>query len=390
MPRSNSAAETQQKAQKKPRNRYDRSEWAGAFGDLGTLIPFIIGYIAIMNLDPLGILFTFGALLIASGLYYKTPLPVQPMKAIGGAAITQSVLITPNMLWGAGLFTGLFWLVLGLSGALKFVAKIVSKPVVRGVVLGLGLLFIMESLSMMKTDVLLALAALVLTFTLLSSKRLPAMFALLIFGIAVALIKNPAFLQEIIAIRPNFRLPEFSLGSLSWRELMTGVLVLAIPQIPLTFGNAVIAVTAENNRLFPDHQVTEKKVSVSQGIMNLISPLFGGIPVCHGAGGMAGHVRFGARTGGSLVILGGLLLILGLCFSDSVLLIFSMIPACVLGVVLLFAGLELAMSARDIGAEKNDFYILLVTAGFSLWNVGIGFLAGLVIQEVLRRGWLKI
>jgi len=103
--------------QKASGNRYDRSEWAGAFGDLGTLIPFIIGYIAILKLDPLGILFTFGVLLIVSGLYYKTPVPVQPMKAIGGAAITQAA--TPGMIWGARLFTGLFRLILGFSGALK-------------------------------------------------------------------------------------------------------------------------------------------------------------------------------------------------------------------------------------------------------------------------------
>ena len=124
--------------------------------------------------------------------------------------------------------------------------------------------------------------------------------------------------------------------------------------------------------------------------MNLISPIFGGVPVCHGAGGMAGHVRFGARTGGSLVILGGVLLLLGLCFSNSVLLLFNMIPSCVLGVILFFAGLELAVSARDAGQEKGDFYILLVTAGFALWNVGIGFLAGLVMQELVKRKIIRL
>jgi MFS superfamily sulfate permease-like transporter len=366
-------------------NRYDRSEWAGAFGDLGTLIPFIIGYISILKLDPLGVLFMFGVFLVASGLYYKTPIPVQPMKAIGGAAITQTALITPGTVWGAGLFTGFFWLILGLSGTLKYVSKIATKPVIRGVVLGLGILFIMDGLKLMRTDFLIALAALVLTFVLLMNKRVPAMFALLVFGIAAALFKDSGIWHELAAIRPDFRLPHFSLGALTWKEFATGSLILAIPQIPLTLGNAVIAVTAENNRLFPESPVTEKKIAVSQGIMNLIAPIWGGVPVCHGAGGMAGHVRFGARTGGSLVILGGLLLILGLCFSNSVLLIFSVIPSCVLGVILFFAGLELAKSARDVGTDKSDYYIMLVTAGFSLWNVGIGFLAGLVMQVMVRR-----
>ena len=42
-------------------NRYDRSELAGAFGDLGTLIPFVVGYITINRLDAQGVLLGFGA-----------------------------------------------------------------------------------------------------------------------------------------------------------------------------------------------------------------------------------------------------------------------------------------------------------------------------------------
>jgi len=372
------------------RNRYGLSEWAGAFGDLGTLIPFVIGYIAILDIDPLGMLLTFGVFLIASGLYYKTPFPVQPMKAIGGAAITQATLITPNMVWGAGLFSGLFWLVIGLSGALKFISKLVSKPVIRGIVLGLGISFIIQGTTMMRTDIIIAVIALILTFLMFISKRIPAMLLLLVFGIAVTLIKMPDYWQEITAIRPAFRLPEFALSTLTWNDMLAGVFILAIPQIPLTLGNAVIATTAENNRLFPDRPVTENKVAVSKGIMNLLSPVIGGIPVCHGVGGMASHVRFGAKTGGSVVILGGFLLLLGLFFSNSVVLLFEMIPASVLGVILIFAGLELAMSARDVGPEKADFYVLLFTAGFSLWNVGIGFLAGLIMQVLVRRKWFKV
>jgi len=371
------------------RNRYNLSEWAGAFGDLGTLIPFIIGYIAILDIDPLGMLVTFGVFLIVSGLYYKTPFPVQPMKAIGGAAITQATLITPNMVWGAGLFTGLIWLVIGLSGALKYISKLVSKPVIKGIVLGLGISFIIQGTTMMRTDIIIAVIALALTIAMFADKRIPAMLILLVFGISVTLINTPGYWQELIAVRPGFRLPQFALSTLSWSDMMTGLLILAIPQIPLTLGNAVIATTAENNRLFPDRPVSEKKVAVSKGIMNLISPIIGGVPVCHGVGGMASHVRFGAQTGGSVVILGGFLLILGLFFSSSVTLVFEMIPSSVLGVILIFAGLELAMSARDVGPEKTDFYILLITAGFSLWNVGIGFLAGIIMQILVKRKWFK-
>jgi len=366
------------------KNRFGLSEWAGAFGDIGTFIPFAIGYIAIVGIDPLGILLTFGVFLIVSGLLYKTPFPVQPMKAIGGAAITQATLITPNILWGAGLFTGLFWLVIGLSGALKYITKIVSKPVVKGLLLGLGISFIMQGTTMMRTDIIIAVVALALALALSINKRIPAMFVILLFGIAVTVIKTPEIGQNLIAIPPAFRLPQFSLSTLTWNEILTGIFILAIPQIPLTLGNTVIGATSENNRLFPDRPVKESKVAISTGIMNLLSPVMGGVPVCHGAGGMASHVRFGAKTGGAVIILGSLLLLLGLFFSNSVILIFEMIPPSVLGVILIFAGLELAMSARDIGSEKSDFYILLFTAGFSLWNVGIGFLAGILLQLLVR------
>jgi len=375
--------------EKKQKNAFSRMEWAGAFGDLGTLIPFVIGYIAILDIDPLGILLTFGVFLIASGLYYKTPFPVQPMKAIGGAAITQASLITSNMVWAAGLFTGVFWLIIGFTGALKYIAKIVSKPVLRGIVLGLGISFIIQATTMMRTDIIITVIALLLTIALFSNKRVPAMFALLLFGVIVTFINTPGFWQEITAVRPGFRLPGFALSTLSWSDFLTGIFILAIPQIPLTLGNSAIAAAAENNRRFPDRPVKENKVAGSMGIMNLISPVFGGIPVCHGAGGMASHVRFGARTGGAVIILGSFLLLLGLFFSDSVVLILEMIPTSVLGVMLFFAGIELAMSARDVGSEKTDFYILLFTAGFAIWNVGIGFLAGLIIQFLVRCKWFK-
>lgn len=370
-------------------NRYGSNEWSGAFGDLGTFIPLVVGYISIMGLDPLGILVMFGVFLIATGLYFKTPFPVQPMKAIAGVAIVQTALVTPNMIWAAGLFTGLFWLVVGLSGALKHIAKVVKQPVVLGIVLGLGISFMMQGINFMRTDILISAIALVMTFALLSNKRIPALLILLLFGIIAALVQNPELGQELRAITPSFRLPSFALGSITLTELTSGIVILALAQIPLTLGNAVFAITTQNNQLFPEKPVTEKKVAISQGVMNLVSPILGGIPMCHGVGGMASHVRFGAKTGGATIILGSILLILGLFFSNSVLLLFAMIPSSILGVILLFAGLELAMRSRDVGNEKKDFYVLMITAAFCLWNIGVGFVVGLVAQELMKRNWLK-
>jgi MFS superfamily sulfate permease-like transporter len=372
----------------KQKNLYNRMEWAGAFGDVGTLIPFVVAYITILKMPPLGLIFMFGIMLLASGLYYRTPLPIQPMKAIGAAAIAGG--ISPAALYGSGFTTGLFWLLAGITGILRPIAKLATKPVVRGIMLGLGLTFMVDGINRMKTAPVLAGIALVVTYLLLTNPKFPAMFVLLIIGIVSAVIMNPQLLSELAKIHIGFSMPVFSLPMITWNDLVTGTLLFTLPQIPLTLGNAVIAITAENNELFPDRPVTEKKIAISQGIMNLIAPLFGGIPMCHGAGGMAGHVRFGAKTGGALVILGTLLLFVALFFSDSVSIIFRIFPNAILGVILFFAGSELAIVVKDIGVKKSDFYVMLLVAAFAMWNMGVAFLVGVVMDNALRRGLLKI
>jgi MFS superfamily sulfate permease-like transporter len=372
------------------KNRYDHVELAGAFGDLGTLIPFVVGYIAVMKVDPLGILFMFGASMIAVGLYYKTPIPVQPMKAIGGAAIASGGAMSAGMICGAGLFTGLFWFLAGTTKMVNIATKLAAKPIIRGIVLGLGLLFITEGVKMMLSTPWLAGVGLVITYFLLTNQRFPAMFALLILGAVAAWFLNPVLAEKLSMIRPAFRWPEFTFARMSWNEFLAGMFILGIPQLPLTIGNAVIAIRAENNELFPDRPVTDRMMAVSQGIINILSAPLGGIPMCHGAGGMAGHVRFGAKTGGSLVMLGAILMLLALFFSQSVGILFQAFPKAVLGVILFFAGTELAITTRDIGSKKEDVYVMLIVAGFAMWNMGAAFLAGIVMYQVLQRGWVRL
>ena len=372
----------------KTENLYNKMEWAGAFGDVGTLIPFVVAYITIVKVDPLGLLLMFGLALVASGFYYRTPMPIQPMKAIGAAAVAGG--IGPAALFGAGLTTGLFWLLAGVTGAIRPIARLATRPIVRGIMLGLGLSFMVDGVNRMRTAPLLAGIALVATYLLLTNPRIPAMFMLLIIGVVSAVIMDPQLLSELAAIHVGFKLPVFSLSAMTWNDVVVGTLLFTLPQIPLTLGNAVIAIVAENNELFPDRKVTEKKIAISQGILNLVAPLFGGVPMCHGAGGMAGHVRFGAKTGGALVILGSLLVLIALFFSDSVAIFFKIFPNAILGVILFFAGAELAIVVRDIGDRKSDFYVMLIVAAFAMWNMGAAFLVGIVLDYSLRKGWLKI
>ncbi|OGP89472.1 MAG: sulfate transporter [Deltaproteobacteria bacterium RBG_16_47_11] len=365
-------------------------EFAGAFGDLGTLIPFVVGYITLNKMDPLGILVAFGIFKIFVGLYFKTPIPIQPMKAIGGMAISHAGTITQGMIWGSGIFTGLFWLLMGVTGAITWIEKVTTKPVVRGIMLGLGLSFIGEGLGMMKNHPLFAIGGIVLTFFLLDNRRIPAMLALLGYGILVALVQKPELFGELSHLSMRFRWPELAFGKISWKDLLAGFVILGLPQAPLTLGNAIIGMCAENNAHFPDRKVKAKTISMDHGIMNLISTCIGGVPMCHGAGGMAGHIRFGARTGGALVILGVIVLLSGLFLSDSVALLFQFFPRPILGVILFFAGVELALVVRDIKLKKQNLFVLVITAGTAMWNMGVAYLVGLLLYYGIQRRWIRI
>src|SRR5579863_5831872 len=291
-------------------------EWAGAFGDLGTLIPFVVAYIAVLKVDPFGILFAFGIALVICGLYFRTPFPVQPMKAIGAVATTQAAqtaVITQATVYCASLVTGLLWLALGVTGAATRIANWVPRFVAIGIVLGLGMALMLQGIKLMSSAWMIAGIGLIGTLLLMSNRAVPAMFVLLLLGTAWGLIHSPAFVAALRAIRLEIHLPSFALADVNWSDLLVGAAVLALPQLPLTLGNAVIAIREENNRLFPEHPVTDRAIAISTGLMNLGSAVVGGVPMCHGAGGMAGHVAFGARTGGAPIILGVILLGLAFC-----------------------------------------------------------------------------
>jgi MFS superfamily sulfate permease-like transporter len=371
-------------------NEYNRSELAGAFGDFGTLIPFVVGYITITGLDPQGVLLGFGLLAVATGFYFRTPMSVQPMKAIATVAVTHPETITPGAIFIAGVVTGLFWLGMGLSGAISALAAVTSRPVVRGIVLGLGLSFILEGSLLMQRGPLTAVPGAILTLVLLGQPRLPAMLLLLAYGATVALTFDDTLARDLAALAPSFRPPTLQIPAVSWAELTTGVLVLAVPQAALTLGNAVLATAEEHNALFPRRPVTVRLLALDHGLMNLVAAPLGGVPMCRGAGGIAGHLRFGARTGGALVILGLILLVGALFLSDSLGTLFRLFPLPVLGIILFFGGLELAASVQTDGFSREDRTVLVVTAGLALWNMGAAYLTGLLLHHALRRRLVRL
>jgi hypothetical protein len=234
-------------------NRFDRMEVAGAFGDLGTLVPFVVAYIGVLKMDPFGVLLAFGLAMVVCGFVYRTPIPVQPMKAAGAIATTQAaqtLIITPAIVWGASLATGIVWLILGLTGTAHHVAKLITRPVVLGIILGLGFGFMIDGAKMMSQNWWVGGAALLGTSLLLTNRVIPAMFLLLLFGAGYGVLSDPTLLNALREVHVELRMPTFALGSLTFNDFLVGTIFLALPQIPLTLGNAVIAITEENNRSF--------------------------------------------------------------------------------------------------------------------------------------------
>jgi len=374
-------------------NRYNRMEVAGAFGDLGTLVPFVVAYIGVLKMDPFGVLLAFGVAMLVCGFVYRTPIPVQPMKAAGAIATTQAaqtLVITPAMVWGASLATGIAWLFLGLTGTARYVTALITRPVVLGIILGLGFGFMIEGAKMMAQNWWIGGAALLGTLLLLTNRIIPAMFVLLLFGAAYGALSDPTLVAALREVHMELRLPIFALSSLTLNDFLIGTVFLALPQVPLTLGNAVIAITEENNRLFPNQPVNESKISTSTGLMNLLSASVGGVPMCHGAGGMAGHVQFGARTGGALVILGLVLLAIAILFSGSVATLLRLFPPAILGVILFLTGAQLALGACDVPKDKGERFVLIVTAALAVWNVGIAFVVGMAAYWLNKKGLLRV
>jgi MYXO-CTERM domain-containing protein len=374
-----------------PRVRFDRHELAGAFGDIGTDLPLLIALVVICGLDAASVCILFGALQIATGLLYGIPMPVQPLKAMAAIMLAQRLL--PGTLAGGGIVIGVAMLLLAATGALGWLARVVPKEVVRGIQLGLGITLATLALREYagadgKSGYILALVAVAALLALRRQRRIPGPLVVMGLGLvyAVAVKVDGAALLDAV----GFRLP--ALRAPTREELLQGALLLALPQIPLSLGNSVIATSQTTRDLFPDRAVSVRKIGLTYGLMNLIAPWFGGVPVCHGCGGMVGFHGFGARTGGAPILYGAMYLILGLVFAPGFAQVVHVFPMPVLGVVLLFEAVALMMLVRDIAADRSALWIAFAVAAAVVglpYGFVVGLVAGTLLSMALRRGWVK-
>ena len=356
-------------------------EFAGSLGDFGPLNPFIIGYIMICGVNPCGLFLMMGITNIIFGLVYRLPLPVEPKKAIGSVALAQKW--QPSLIYGVGLGTGLIWLALATSGTVEKIAKVTPKPVIRGIQMGLAIILAVEGIELMKTDVFVALAALVVAFVFLKSKRFPAAFLLVAGGLVIAFLAIKTQNLRLGFYFPSLLIP-------SPRDVLLGLYLAGVAQIPLTLSNAVIATSGLVKDLFPKKPVQPRSLALNMGFLNTFTTFLGGIPLCHGAGGLAAQYLFGARTGGAMIMEGIVEIVLALLFAESVATVFNAFPLAIVGVMLLLAGIELGVVASDIRAPAQIFIMIFVALVSYAINLGIGFFAGLVLYYVLERRWIAV
>ena len=362
--------------------RFDRNELAGAFGDIGTDFPLIAGMILASGLHPASVLIMFGAMQVLTGLLYGLPMPVQPLKAMAVIVITQR--LAPEILYGGGLAIGILMLVLAASGLIDWVARAVPKSVVRGIQFGLGLQLATLAL---RTYVpasgvpgyVLAAVGFVATVALMGNRKYPPALFVIGLGIAYALLFHLD--ADVFRRSLGFSLPR--VAAPTPRDVLTGLVVLALPQLPLSLGNSILATRQVLADFFPARPVSVRKISLTYAIMNLINPFLGGVPTCHGSGGVAGHYAFGARTGGSVIIYGAIYLSLGLFFSAGFRELINLFPQPVLGVILAFEGLALMRLLRDVVAPVEFVIALLV--GLMVVGLPYGYVIGLLVGTGLAR-----
>ncbi len=352
-------------------------ELAGSMGDFGTLLPLAIGYIVVCDLNPAGLLIMLGIANIATGIVYRIPIPIQPMKVIAVIAIAQQW--TPSMIYASGFAMGIIWLFLGVTGVIGRIADITPVSVIRGIQIALGTLLSVEAFSMLSTWWALGAVSLVIVVLLRQNRYAPAAIILVILGTCIIALKR----NLGIIGAPEICVPEFT--GFHPADMWRSMVLAGFAQIPLTATNAVIATALLIKTYWPDRQVSEKQLSFNMGIMNLILPLFGGMPMCHGAGGLAGQYYFGARSGGANIMEGAIEILLGLFLCSSIAALFAAFPTAIIGAMMFLVGIELIKFAKDVRLKKDAAPLGATVVVSVASNMAYGFLAGLAVHYLVKR-----
>ena len=391
---------------------FNLMELAGSLGDLGTLLPIAIAMILINGLNPLGVFFSIGIFYVVSGIFFGVTVPVQPMKVIGAYAIATSMMA--SQIFAATLLMGVVLLIIGLTGAIKAIEKYTPTSVIRGIQLSTGALLIsggvklvigtsrfqelqqsaepylmIQSIGPVSIGIIIGIIGGITTLLLLDNKRFPSGLVVVMSGILLGL---------LLGTHSGFEELQFGIH---WPELMPfdlpakadftfALFALVIPQLPMSIGNAVLAYTDLSREYFGKRSggVTNRNACLSMSVANFLSFSMGGMPLCHGAGGLAAHYRFGARTAGSNLMIGLIFITLAIFFGNQIVRAVQLLPLSILGILLMFAGLQLTLTIIDL-KDRKEYFVALLILGITLAsNLAAGFIIGIVVAHLLK--WNKL
>jgi SulP family sulfate permease len=365
-----------------PALRFDRREAAGAVADLGVLLPIAVTLIVANGLSPTAVVLPAALLYLVAGAAYRVPVPVQPLKAFGAIAIAKH--LGPPEIAAGALLMGAIFLIAGQSGLLDRVARAFPTPLIRGVQLTVGVLFLEIAWRLVHhpakafsghalpvtTAFGLAIAGVVV---LLALRRVHITLLLVFAGLAI---------MFVTADGPfSFGPSSVAMPHIDADALATALTVLVLPQVPLSFANSCLA-TADAARVYwgkAAARVKPGRLATSLGAANLLAGAIGGMPCCHGAGGMTAHRTFGARTGGAPIMLGAALLLVALVLGAGLATLLSAFPLPILAALLTVAGLLHIGLLRDLADARSWAVALIVGALGVFANLAVGLAVGLAL-----------
>lgn len=359
-------------------------EVSGGFGDMPVFLIFLVALVSMNHLDPAPALVFAGLFNIINGVAFGIPMSLEPMKAIGILAISTH--LSPSGIYTTGIIMGIVMLILSFTGLLRSMVGWIPKVVVRGIQLGLGIIFIKQGYALMVkgntwfgiNGYLIAIIACLFIFWFSDRKIIPIALSIFFAGILIVFVINYSVIRTVST---QIYVPKTTaLDFTRWRTIIN----IVASQLVLTIANSVVATTMLVRDYFPEkaYKNTTTRIGYSLGIVNIISSPFGGMPMCHGAGGIAAQYKFGARTGTSIIFMGCLKIIAGLFLSTYVITIARLFPTVLLGSMLLFSGIELSTHIKDV-KDRKDIFIMITTAALAVVsNMVVACLSGLTMFYV--------
>ena len=370
--------------------RPSAGDLSGAVADLGVFVPLAAALVLVNGLAVSAVLAAAGVLVIAAGLAFRLPFPVQPLKALTALAVAQG--LSAEVIHAAGLEIGVLLLILAVTGLADRLSSVFTKPVIRSLQFAVGSLLVVSAVKLVFEPPTVftvtparpwAVALLVATAALIAVAAYKKWYVVGVIDLAAGCVLSwLAGAPELGPVEPQ--LP--TLGFPATSAFATAFVLLVIPQIPLTYGNAVVGVSDLAREHFGDRaaRVTPGRVALSCGAGNVLAALVGGMPMCHGSSGLSAHVRLGAQTAAMSVMLGATFLTLGLVFPAQVLALFGLLPVWVLAGFLAYAGLRHALLVVDLRGGRLVVAIVAGVVGILTGNLALTTAVALLAQHAPR------